>query len=77
MASLDRAARTFLLSEVVAGFLLYAFGFVTIGGEWFDMWMSHQWNGEESAFRFFITFLVILIFVTRRESGLRERVLAG
>jgi predicted small integral membrane protein len=34
------------------GFLLYAVGFVTIGGEWFAMWQSATWNGQSKAFEF-------------------------
>ncbi|AET93134.1 small integral membrane protein [Burkholderia sp. YI23] len=70
-------AKRWAVAGLALGYLTWQVCFMSIGGEWFDMWMSHQWNGEESAFRFFITFLVILIFVTRREPGLRERVLAG
>jgi len=28
------------------------------------MWMSKQWNGVPDAFRFFITLLIVLIYVT-------------
>ncbi|QEX23833.1 membrane protein [Hypericibacter adhaerens] len=45
------------------GFLLWQVGFMTVGGEWFGMWMSSQWNGIESAFRFFITILGVLIYL--------------
>lgn len=34
-----------------------------VGGEWFGMWMSQTWNVIESAFRFFITIIAVLIFV--------------
>ena len=30
---------------------LFAGGFITIGGEWFQMWRSIVWNGEEAALR--------------------------
>lgn len=43
--------------------LIWLVGFLAIGGEWFGMWMSTQWNGIESAFRFSILILGILIFV--------------
>jgi predicted small integral membrane protein len=36
---------------------------MAIGGEWFGMWMSEQWNGIESAFRFSALILGILILV--------------
>ncbi len=34
------------------GLLLYIIGFVTIGGEWFAMWQSAVWNGQQKAFEF-------------------------
>ncbi len=36
---------------------------MSVGGEWFGMWMSQTRNGIESAFRFFITIIAVLIFV--------------
>jgi predicted small integral membrane protein len=60
-------AKRWAIAGLTLGYLTWQVCFMTIGGEWFCMWMSQQWNGEESAFRFFITFLVILLFVTRRD----------
>ena len=31
--------------------LLFAGGFIAIGGEWFQMWRSVAWNGLDTAFR--------------------------
>jgi predicted small integral membrane protein len=31
--------------------LLFVGGFITIGGEWFQMWRSTSWNGLDPAFR--------------------------
>lgn len=45
------------------GFLLWQVGFMSIGGEWFGMWQSQQWNGVPSAFRILITIIAVLIFV--------------
>ena len=39
------------------GFLVWFFGFMVIGGEWFQMWQSSQWNGQQPAFRFYLTIL--------------------
>jgi predicted small integral membrane protein len=36
------------------------------------MWMSTTWNGEESAFRFFATFALVLIFVSLRNDDIDE-----
>ena len=56
-------AKNLAIAGLTLAFLLYQFGFVTVGGEWFGMWMSPQWNGVPSAFRFLITILAVLIFV--------------
>ena len=34
-----------------------------------DMWMSKVWNGQESAFRFAMTVLGVLIYVALPEAG--------
>ena len=47
------------------GFTLWFFGFLTVGGEWFAMWQSATWNGQESAFRFtaIIGFALVLLAI--------------
>jgi predicted small integral membrane protein len=56
-------AKRFALAGLAVGFLLYQVGFMSIGGEWFGMWQSQQWNGVPSAFRFAMTLIAVLIFV--------------
>jgi predicted small integral membrane protein len=34
------------------------------------MWQSRIWNGEEGAFRFYLTILAVLIFVNQRDDAL-------
>ena len=34
--------------------------FITIGGEWFLMWQSRIWNGQDTAFRMFTVEAMIL-----------------
>ena len=63
-------AKNLMVAGLTLAFLLYQFGFVTVGGEWFGMWMSPQWNGVPSAFRFLITILAVLIFVTLSDGEL-------
>lgn len=46
--SAPRRLGTLGLSMVL---LLFMGGFVTVGGEWFQMWRSTTWNGLEPAFR--------------------------
>jgi len=38
---------------------------MVIAGEWFAMWQSQTWNGQEAAFRFYVSALAVLIFVNQ------------
>ncbi|MGB8276375.1 MAG: DUF2165 domain-containing protein [Methylovirgula sp.] len=50
------------------GFSLYFFGFLIIGGEWFQMWQSPQWNMQQPAFRFLVSIGMVLIFICLPDS---------
>lgn len=56
-------AKTCAVGGLTLGFLLWQTGFMTIGGEWFGMWQSKQWDGVPSAFRFVMVIIAVLIFV--------------
>ncbi len=45
------------------GFGLWFIGFVGVGGEWFAMWQSGDWNGQDAAFKFYMTVLAVAIYV--------------
>ncbi len=64
--------KNLVIAALTLAFLLYQFGFVTVGGEWFGMWMSSQWNGVPSAFRFLITILAVMIFVVLPDGELAD-----
>ena len=51
----------------LVGFLLWFFGFIVIGGEWFCMWQSEQWNGIDAAFRFVVIIMFTLLFIALPE----------
>jgi predicted small integral membrane protein len=61
------AAKGFAIAGLTLGFLLWQVGFMSIGGEWFAMWQSQQWNGIQSAFRFHITIIAVLVYVVLPE----------
>ena len=42
-------ARGLAVIGLTMGLLLYAVGFLVVGGEWFAMWQSHTWNGQVTA----------------------------
>lgn len=61
------AAKDFVIAGATMGFLVWFVGFMVVGGEWFLMWQSDVWNGQEAAFRFYVSMLAVLIFVNRPE----------
>ena len=67
-AALFNAAKPVVVLGMGLGFLLWFSGFAVIGGEWFAMWQSKEWNGVPSAFRFYVTLLLVLIFVMQPDS---------
>ena len=50
---------------LAASLLLWLVGFLGVGGEWFLMWQSKTWNGQEIAGRMFavtgIVFLAVML----------------
>jgi predicted small integral membrane protein len=51
------------IAGLAIGFLLYFFGFMAIGGEWFQMWRAGVYNMQEPAFRFIGSVGVAMIFI--------------
>jgi len=51
------------ITGLTVSMLLWLVAFLTIGGEWFLMWQSKTWNGQEAAFRLFLVDGVILLFL--------------
>jgi predicted small integral membrane protein len=60
-------AKTWLVAGVALGFMVWFVGFMVVAGEYFAMWQSKTWNGQESAFRFYMTLLAVLIFVNQKD----------
>jgi predicted small integral membrane protein len=67
-AAAFNAAKDLAIGGLAAGIALYFFGFMTIGGEWFQMWRSQGWNAQEAAFRFVGSVGLILLFVSQPDA---------
>lgn len=59
----SRNARPLASIGLVLTVILFFGGFITFGGEWFQMWKSTAWNGLDPAFRNSMLALVTLLFV--------------
>ncbi len=64
------AAKSVASVGLTLSMLLWFLAFITVGGEWFVMWQSHIWNGQEAAFRMFTINGIILIFLWQSEPAL-------
>ena len=51
------------------GMLEWFVGFIAVGGEWFLMWQSKTWNGEEAAFRVFVVLGIVLLLVIQPDTA--------
>jgi predicted small integral membrane protein len=54
-------SKRFLTIGLFLGVILWFSIFVSIGGEWFLMWQSKIWNGQNNAFLLSISFMLFLI----------------
>jgi len=53
---------------LTAGMLLWFVGFLCVGAEWFLMWQSRIWNGQEAAFRMFAVEGIVLVVLLMPEA---------
>jgi len=69
-ASAFNAAKRVAVAALTLGLTMWLVAFLSVGGEWFLMWQSHVWSGEETAFRMFaVNGLVLLILVQPDAEG--------
>lgn len=59
-ADFNLAKRIPILALTLA-MLMSLVAFIAVGGEWFLMWQSRIWSGEEVAFRMFVIVGVVLV----------------
>ncbi len=49
------------------GMLMWSGAFLSVGGEWFLMWQSRTWNGQDAAFRMFVVLGIVLLYLVMPE----------
>ena len=70
-AEFDRA-KGVAIAALTLSLLMWLVAFLSVGGEWFLMWQSRNWNGQEAAFRMFTVVGIVLLLVAQREPHERE-----
>jgi predicted small integral membrane protein len=61
------AALNVAVIALTTSLLMWLVAFLDVGGEWFLMWQSQIWNGQEEAFRMLTIVGVVFLVVVQRE----------
>ncbi len=65
-AAFNLAKRIPILALTVS-LLMWMVAFLSVGAEWFLMWQSKTWNGQEAAFRNFMVVGLVLLLLMQPE----------
>jgi predicted small integral membrane protein len=57
------AAKGVPIMALTLSLLMWLVAFLSVGGEWFLMWQSHTWNGQDPAFRMFVVIGIVTSIV--------------
>lgn len=57
------AAKRIPVIALTLSMSMWLVAFLSVGAEWFLMWQSHTWNGQEAAFRMFVVVGVVLLIM--------------
>jgi predicted small integral membrane protein len=62
-------AKTTAIYGLTLAFLFWFVGFMVVAGEWFTMWQSVDWNGQQPAFRFIgcVGFVLLYLSLSDRD----------
>jgi predicted small integral membrane protein len=56
-------AKRVSLAALALSLMMWLVVFLAVGGEWFMMWQSKSWNGQDAAFRMFTVAGIVLLIV--------------
>jgi predicted small integral membrane protein len=63
-------AKNVAIAGLTLSLPLWLVAFLEVGGEWFLMWQSQTWNGQEAAFRMFTVVGIVLILLVMKDDEL-------
>jgi predicted small integral membrane protein len=67
-ASEFNAGKRVAVAALTLSLLMWLVAFLDVGGEWFLMWQSHTWNGQEEAFRMFVIVGFVLLLLLQPDT---------
>ena len=62
------AAARLAQTGLAVSLLMWLVAFLAVGGEWFLMWQSPAWNGQQAAARNFAVVALVMLIVGQRET---------
>jgi predicted small integral membrane protein len=63
-AGVFNGAKGVAITALTLAMSMWLVAFLSVGGEWFLMWQSRTWNGQDAAFRMFaVEGLVLLLLI--------------
>jgi len=68
-AALFQRSKGISIAAMALSLLMWLVAFLAVGGEWFLMWQSRTWNGQDAAFRMFTVIGVILLLVAQPDTA--------
>ncbi|TKI58729.1 DUF2165 domain-containing protein [Brevibacillus antibioticus] len=72
-AKMFNNSKTFAYIAYMVAFCIWFFGFAIVGAEWFAMWQSQVWNGQQVAFNITEVMIGFVILVSLRDRELIDR----
>lgn len=69
-AKVFNAAKPLAIYGLGLSLLQWFTAFITVGAEWFLMWQSKGWNGQDAAGRMFMILGITLLFVAMRDEDI-------
>ncbi|HEU5351656.1 MAG TPA: DUF2165 domain-containing protein [Terracidiphilus sp.] len=62
------ASKRIAILALTLSLLMWLVAFLSVGAEWFLMWQSHVWNGQDAAFRMFMVVGIVLLVLIQPET---------
>ncbi len=73
LRTMGRSGEDFLFAKQLAigaltlSMLMWLVAFLCVGAEWFLMWQSKVWNGQEAAFRMFVVVGIVMVLMMMKD----------
>jgi predicted small integral membrane protein len=61
-------AKRVAMGGLTLGLAMWLLAFLSVGSEWFLMWQSKSWNGQDAAFHMFTILGIVLLLVAQPDA---------